>query len=286
MAKKYLSKEINFNVAPVMWQGLYTFPGPNGSTSNFFTGIIAVKHPLEVIIPDFYCQGNSYIGGNGDIKGSLVVGQISAEVVVQAASEPPYGGDGTIVILATVPRIDLEDGDIWATGNITAEKNIEAWENITAGGNINADGNIRAAGAVSSNDGGHVLSAKKNFDIPHPTKEGWRLRHTCPEAPYNDVYIRGRVVNENEIELPNYWKNFVDIQSITVNLQPIGSHQDVIVKRIDESKIYLQSKGSMPINCYYHVYGIRTDGDTLIPEYPGLTPDDYPGDNKEYNINI
>jgi hypothetical protein len=77
----------------------------------------------------------------------------------------------------------------------------------------------------------------------------------------------------------------VDIQSITVSLTPIGAHQDVIVKRIDEKKIYLQSKGGMPIDCYYHIYGTRTDGDKLIPEYPGLTSDDYPGDNREYNIN-
>jgi hypothetical protein len=170
-------------------------------------------------------------------------------------------------------------------GDAAVFNNMDVNLNVTAGAIVRAGALVQSQGDVVAFCGAHRLSAKKNFDIPHPTKEGWRLRHTCPEAPYNDVYIRGRVVNENEIELPNYWKNFVDIQSITVNLQPIGSHQDVIVRRIDESKIYLQSKGSMPINCYYHVYGTRTDGDTLIPEYPGLTPDDYPGDNKEYNIN-
>ena len=271
MAKKYLSKEINFNVAPVMWQGLYTFPGPNGSTSNFFTGIIAVKHPLEVIIPDFYCQGNSYIGGNGDIKGSLVVGQISAEVVVEAAPEPPYGGDGTIVILATVPRIDLEDGDIWATGNITAEKNIEAWENITAGGN------------VSSNDGSHVLSAKKNFDIPHPTKDGWRLTHSCLEGPEAGVYFRGRLKNTNIIKLPEYWEKLVDPDTITVSITPIGSHQDIIVKELDNIKIILQSKDNMPIDCFYHIFGERIDTEKLIAEYEGEI-EDYPGDNSERSI--
>ena len=271
MAKKYLSKEINFNVAPVMWQGLYTFPGPNGSTSNFFTGIIAVKHPLEVIIPDFYCQGNSYIGGNGDIKGSLVVGQISAEVVVQAASEPPYGGDGTIVILATVPRIDLEDGDIWATGNITAEKNIEAWENITAGEE------------VVSNGGEHVLSAKKNFDIPHPIKKGWRLTYSCLEGPEAAVYIRGKLTNTNIIKLPEYWKNLVDPDTITVSITSIGSHQDIFVKHFDNTEIVLQSKENTSINCFYHIFGERIDTEKLIVEYEGGI-EDYPGDNSERSI--
>lgn len=283
MAKKYLSKEINFNVAPVMWQGLYTFPGPNGSTSNFFTGIIAVKHPLEVIIPDFYCQGNSYIGGNGDIKGSLVVGQISAEVVVQAASEPPYGGDGTIVILATVPRIDLEDGDIWATGNITAEKNIEAWENITAGGNINAAGQIVSQTQVTAS--GITLTSRKPFDIPHPNKKGWRLRHVCLEGPESGVYFRGRIKNKTEIDLPNYWKDLVDIDSITVNLTSIGSHQDVIVKTWNEDKVYLQSKEDLPIDCFYYICAERIDGEKLIVEYEGTSINDYPGDNTIYSIN-
>ena len=283
MAKKYLSKEINFNVAPVMWQGLYTFPGPNGSTSNFFTGIIAVKHPLEVIIPDFYCQGNSYIGGNGDIKGSLVVGQISAEVVVQAAPEPPYGGDGTIVILATVPRIGLEDGDIWATGNITAEKNIEAWENITAGGNINAAGQIVSQTQVTAS--GITLTSRKPFDIPHPNKKGWRLRHVCLEGPESGVYFRGRIKNKTEIDLPNYWKDLVDIDSITVNLTSIGSHQDVIVKTWNEDKVYLQSKEDLPIDCFYYICAERIDGEKLIVEYEGTSINDYPGDNTIYSIN-
>ena len=38
--------------------------------------------------------------------------------------------------------------------------------------NINAGGNITAQGEVMSRCGVHILSAKKNFDIPHPTKEG------------------------------------------------------------------------------------------------------------------
>ena len=72
--------------------------------------------------------------------------------------------------------------------------------------------------------------------------------------------------------------------SITVQLQPIGSHQDIIVKRWDAEKIYLQSQGGTPIDCFYHVYGERKDGDQLIVEYPGKTPEDYPGDNTQYSI--
>ena len=139
-------------------------------------------------------------------------------------------------------------------------------------------------GDIMSNNGGHVLAAKKNFDIPHPTKPGYRLRHTCPEGPANDVYIRGKVRNTNEILLPTYWKGLVDWTTITVNLTPIGAHQNVIVKRVDEDKVYLQSNGGIPINCYYHIYGERSDGERLIPEYEGESPSDYPGNNDEYSV--
>jgi len=157
--------------------------------------------------------------------------------------------------------------------------------NLDVNFRVQAGGDIIAGGDVRSLCNTHILSAKKNFDIPHPTKEGWRLRHTCPEGPSNDVYYRGRVTNRKEIILPTYWKKLVDWTTITVNLTPVGSHQNVIVKRIDEEKVHLQSHGGMPIDCFFHIYGTRADGDRLIPEYEGLTPDDYPGDNREYNIN-
>lgn len=40
----------------------------------------------------------------------------------------------------------------------------------------------------------------------------------------------------------------------------------------------------MPIDCYYHVFGTRADGERLIPEYEGSSPADYPGDNSQYSI--
>ena len=144
--------------------------------------------------------------------------------------------------------------------------------------------NIIAQGHVISNCGGHILAAKKNFDIPHPTREGYRLRHTCPEGPSNDVYFRGRVTNKKEILLPTYWEKLVDFTTITVNLTPVGAHQNIIVKRIDEKKVYLQSNGGIPIDCFYHIYGTRADGERLIPEYEGQTPADYPGNNDEYSV--
>ena len=124
----------------------------------------------------------------------------------------------------------------------------------------------------------------KGFDIEHPSKEGYRLRHICLEGPEGAIYTRGRVVNKNVIYLPDYWKDLVDYTTISVQLQPIGAHQNVIVKRVEPTQIHLQAQGGMPINCYYHVYGERTDGERLISEYEGKSPEDYPGDNSQYSI--
>jgi len=158
------------------------------------------------------------------------------------------------------------------------------FDNLSVSSKVITGSDVIAQGEVKSRCGAHILSAKKNFDIPHPSKEGWRLRHTCPEGPSNDVYVRGKVLNRNEIQLPSYWKDFVDWTTITVSLTPIGSHQDVIVKRIDEDKIYLQSKGGMPIHCFYHIFAERKDGERLISEYEGESPADYPGNNNEYSV--
>jgi len=136
--------------------------------------------------------------------------------------------------------------------------------------------------------GGAKLSARfatadalgKVFDMPHPTRgKGHRLSHACIEGPEIGVYYRGRVRNEKIIALPSYWKGLVHEDSISVQLQPIGSHQDVIVTRWDIEKIYLQSKGGMPIDCFYHIYAERKDVNPLHVEYEGDTCFDYPDPN-------
>ena len=112
-----------------------------------------------------------------------------------------------------------------------------------------------------------ILQASiKNFVIPHPTKEGKQLVHTCLEGPENGVYVRGKLLNKNVIELPEYWTNLVDEGTITVSITPVGAHQDIIVKRIGDNKVYLQAKPGIPINCFYHIFGTRKDVPNLVTE--------------------
>ena len=119
----------------------------------------------------------------------------------------------------------------------------------------------------------------KPFDIKHPSKEGWRLRYACIEGPEVGVYYRGRLRNQTQIALPYYWKDLVNTQSISVQIQPIRAHQDIIVKRWDEEFIYLQANGGLPIDCFYHVYAERKDINPLHVEYEGETWEAYPDPN-------
>ena len=133
---------------------------------------------------------------------------------------------------------------------------------------------------------GVTLTSRKPFDIPHPNKEGWRLRHVCLEGPESGVYYRGRLTNSNVIELPEYWKGLVDPESITVTLTQIGSSQDLIVDKIEwGSRIVVKSGTASNIDCYFLVHGERKDGEKLIVEYEGKSIEDYPGNNSIYSIN-
>ena len=247
-------------------------------------------------VPDLYVGKRLFVGEGNPI--ALGLGEAEARGSCYFEGPIIMGDPGSFPIVnATVmigPNINNESSvpvilgglctplhnpySLCVTGDAAIFDNLDVQLNIAAGRDIIAQGE------VMSRCGGHILSAKKNFDIPHPTKENWRLRHTCPEGPSNDVYVRGRVTGRFEIELPSYWKGLVDERSLTITLTPIGAHQDVIIKRWDEEKVYLQSKGNMPIDCFYQIFAERKDGEQLIPEYPGTTPADYPGNNNEYSV--
>ncbi len=149
---------------------------------------------------------------------------------------------------------------------------------------VTVTGDVVCAGEVSA--GGITLSSRKDFDIPHPTKDGWRLRHVCLEGPEAGVYYRGRLTNDTMINLPEYWDGLVDPATITVSLTQIGSSQDLIVDAIQWGKrIKVRSGTAANIDCYFLVHAERKDGERLIVEYEGTSIDDYPGDNSQYTHN-
>jgi hypothetical protein len=105
-----------------------------------------------------------------------------------------------------------------------------------------------------------------SISIEHPTLEKYKLNLEGIFGPENAVFYRGRLISQREIKLPNYWEKLVEQTSISVHLTPIGAHQHIIVKRIGDNKVYLQSHGNMPIDCYYLVIGKRKDISDLKAE--------------------
>lgn len=225
-----------------------------------------------------YMQGPNLLGNDKRFPGIWAGTMIGP---MKNADSPPPFIPGAIFTCSRVVNRSPYSLAVW--GNAIMLNHLDVNRNVTVGGSLATGLGVNATADVTAWCGIHRLSLKKNFDIEHPTKEGWRLTHSCVEGPEAAVYFRGRVTNSTEIDLPSYWKKLVDIQSITVSLTPIGAHQDVIVKRWDNKKIYLQSKGGMPIDCFYHIYGERIDTEKLIPEYKG-TIEDYPGDNSQRSI--
>lgn len=134
-------------------------------------------------------------------------------------------------------------------------------------GYLNVDESISAKSVSAQTIYTEVLSSNiKNFKIEHPLNSEKYLIHSCLEGPENAVYVRGRIKNDTIIKLPDYWEKLVDRETITVSLQPIGTFQNIIVKRVSLSEIYLQSSSVVPIDCYYHVFAERLDVSKLQVE--------------------
>ena len=120
---------------------------------------------------------------------------------------------------------------------------------------------------------GNLVATSKAFDIPHPNPEkkeqGMRLKHGNLEGPEHGVYVRGRQIDDKEIELPEYWRDLVDPDSITVQLTSVGSHQNLYVKKIEDNVVYIGNGNlfSNKIDCYYFIQAERKDIDKVQVEY-------------------
>ena len=221
----------------------------------------------EKIDHSAYIQGNTQIGKPDAFS--------SAKATLMVGREDTKGTDNSLYVNGNVD-IRGDSGTpnaLYVTGGGGVDSLFVAGD-LYVSGKIDGGNKGRRASRFATAD-----SKPKPFDIKHPSKEGWRLRYACIEGPEVGVYCRGRVRGEKIIKLPDYWKDLVDVESISVQLQPIGAHQDVIVKRWDENFIYLQAQGGMPVNCFYHVYAARKDVNPLYVEYEGESWRDYPDPN-------
>jgi len=193
---------------------------------------------------------------------------------------------------------------IKSDGNLTVAGDSKTANALLISGGSSVDtihvvGDMFVTGAVDCGNKGKLASRfatadskPKPFDLEHPTKgKGHRLRHACIEGPEVAVYCRGRLKESNVINLPDYWKDLVHENSITVQLQPIGKTQNLVIQEFNNEFIVIAEDSTntdlitdlSTIDCFYHVYGERKDINPLIVEYEGDSWKDYPDPNYDPN---
>ena len=101
---------------------------------------------------------------------------------------------------------------------------------------------------------------------PDPNKVGKYLEHGVTESPEHTVFVRGKLIDNNIIELPDYWPYLVDNDSITVTLTPVGKYQKLYVVDIVNNRVTIGNEDDTSINCYYYIVAERKDIPKLIPE--------------------
>ena len=183
----------------------------------------------------------------------------------------------TIGTVDSVSKLPFSDSlYVLGTSKFFADMLVSANVRITADARINGTTYSTFRGSIN-------VQGWKGFDIKHPTKENHRLRYVCLEGPEGGVYYRGILKDSEFIELPDYWKDLVDTKTITVHLTPIGTYQ-YLYYTVAKNRIIVKNHSNLPTHCSYIVYGERKDGERLIPEYEGNSPEDYPGKNDQYSI--
>ena len=164
------------------------------------------------------------------------------------ATQITYNPTGTIFRATAAGTTDIP---LVARGVASQTGSLQEWQSSagTALATMDANGNFSAV--------------SKSFYIDHPSKPGMKLRHVCVEAPTADVYIRGKSTSKT-IELPSYWENLVDMDSLTVLLTPVEKQQNIYVKNIDKMMVYIEGDDSPIYN--YVIFAERIDIPKVVVE--------------------
>lgn len=264
--------------APFDFKHFGTFTGPQSSGGSYNYDALSKEGSWYTTSPTDLSFGLTDLAAvlfnvPGDYVGFYCNG-ISTQLMTLAHST------GDIPTLQIKAITTIFNGDAIVNGEVVTNGNIAANGNIVANGSIAANGSLTLAGvgdAATAIIQGKALPAKP-FDIPHPSKQGYRLRHVSLEGPEIGVYYRGKLENENVITLPDYWDNLIDLESITVNLTPVGFYQELFVEKIEwGKKVIIKNREGGPIKCHYTIFAERKDMDKLVVEYKGESIKDYPG---------
>ena len=266
---------------PFRFENFGTFAGPQFSSTNYDFEKFSIEGTWPDSVPgDSYAFTNKDLGAylyNNEVNyvGFHCDGVSTAQMYLQHSA-------GNISIFNVHANHTNVRGDINTFGSILANGDIKAIGRLECNGNFTFNGpmHLTGAGDVKADIDAAAASPPKGFDMHHPTKKGWRLTHICLEGPEAAVYYRGKLKDSNIIELPEYWKGLVNLETVTVNFTPVGAWQELFVEKIEwGTKIHVKNNLAGPTNCHYIVYGERKDVDKIVVEYEGKI-EDYPGNDQ------
>jgi len=186
-------------------------------------------------------------------NGAITIGHDDAVIIA--------GGDTSGVLNTNISNA-TETVFIGAEGGLIVHafpNNDTTWTNRKTLSFDGANGLIIPNASIDIN--GNLSATTKSFDIPHPSKEGMRLKYGVLEGPENGVYVRGKS-KEKVILLPDYWVDLVHEDTITVQLTAIGKGQDLYVEDIKDNKVFVNGD-----NYFYYIQAERKDVERFEVEY-------------------
>lgn len=189
-----------------------------------------------------------------------------ARLYVQAAADDiEFRNDsGTVYVLNKPDWSNVQNKPATLVTGTGVANRVALW-NTTS--DLDSDANVTWDG-TTFNIGGDLTATSKSFLIDHPLDSTKKLRYGSLEGPEHGVYLRGEVEG-NTIKLPEYWKELVDEDTITVQLTPVGSFQKLYVKSKSSTEIKIGNSNifSRKIKADYIIHAMRKDVEPLKVEY-------------------
>ena len=182
----------------------------------------------------------------GTLTGATLASGVTASSLtsVGTLTSLAVSGPATVGTTLGVTGVLTATGGAVITGSLT----------ITGSNALNITGSATIVGAFQA--------TTKSFKIDHQRLLGKKLIYGVLEGPEHGVYARGRLTQNNIIQLPEEWEWLVDPDSITVQLTPIGTQQILYVQNIENNTVIINSNA--PIDCFYFVHATRKDVVPLI----------------------
>ena len=70
----------------------------------------------------------------------------------------------------------------------------------------------------------------------------------------NHVTYRGSMKDTNIIQLPAEWQGKVDLETISIQLTPIGGYQELFVEKLEwAQRLIVKTASASKIHCYYTI---------------------------------